>query len=226
MKRENKKKLPISGLKLYGHSSTQSGKRFNKSLVKMKYYDTWDNKFKKINREIIFKNIIDKVLNIDTELAKIRKQNNWRPTIGIGNYQANIMFIGDLASQYDVISGIPFCGEGGKILDECLKSIDLHRKEVYLTNIIKDYLKKDITLKEINLYLDIIKDEIDIINPKIIVGFGNLSKAWLKRLFKIEIAEDRFTLVDGKKLIFMQSPVSVVYKDKFKQILLNDFKKI
>ena len=84
----------------------------------------------------------------------------------------------------------------------------------------------NIEVGEINLYLDIIKDEIDLINPKIIVGFGNLTKAWLKRLFKIEIAEDRFTLVDGKKLIFMQSPVSVVYKDKFKQILLNDFKKI
>src|SRR3989344_1579856 len=65
-------------------------------------------------------------------------ENNYFPVIGEGNHTAKIMFIGEAPGQNEAKTGRPFCGRAGKVLDTLLQSIGIDRKDVYVTNIVKD----------------------------------------------------------------------------------------
>ncbi|GIR25920.1 MAG: hypothetical protein CM15mP40_05280 [Alphaproteobacteria bacterium] len=53
-----------------------------------------------------------------------------------GNYDANIMFIGEAPGANEDIDGKPFVGEAGKLLDKMLSFINLSRNNIYITNMV------------------------------------------------------------------------------------------
>ena len=56
---------------------------------------------------------------------------------GIGNEQADIMFVGEGPGQQEDLQGIPFVGPAGKLLDDMLRIIDLSReRNCYIANIV------------------------------------------------------------------------------------------
>jgi DNA polymerase len=59
------------------------------------------------------------------------------PVIGQGNHQAKIVFIGEAPGASENLTGVPFCGAAGKILDELLESVGIKREDVYIANILK-----------------------------------------------------------------------------------------
>lgn len=71
-------------------------------------------------------------------LYKERIKNKAFPVIGEGSCHAKIMFIGEAPGKNEAKTGRPFCGTSGKILDKLLASVDIKRKDVYITNIVKD----------------------------------------------------------------------------------------
>src|SRR5678816_3125396 len=73
-----------------------------------------------------------------TELYELRKENNYKPTIGDGSLDANIVFIGEAPGENEAKSGKPFVGASGRFLSELLESIGIKREDVYITNIVKD----------------------------------------------------------------------------------------
>ena len=56
---------------------------------------------------------------------------------GIGNEQADVMFVGEGPGEQEDRQGIPFVGPAGKLLDDMLAMIDLDRTRVYIANIVK-----------------------------------------------------------------------------------------
>ncbi len=96
---------------------------------------------------------------------------------GEGSRTADIMFIGEGPGFYEDRDGRPFVGSAGRLLDELLSSIDLDRKGVYITNMIKcrapnnrDPLPSEI--QSCGPYLD---EQIEMIAPRIIVTLGRYS---------------------------------------------------
>src|SRR3990167_11066988 len=89
-----------------------------------------DEELKKIKDEILS--------NKDCPLRNYRISNGYFPVIGQGNHNAKIMFIGEAPGLNEAKTGVPFCGASGRILDELLKSVDILRSDVYITNILKD----------------------------------------------------------------------------------------
>ena len=67
------------------------------------------------------------------ELAKYRT----RAVPGEGSENAEIMFIGEAPGYYEALSGRPFCGAAGKVLDELLDFVGIKRKDIYITNVVK-----------------------------------------------------------------------------------------
>ena len=92
-----------------------------------------------------------------------------------GNPKAKIMLIGEGPGSNEDQEGIPFVGRAGALLDKMLASINLDRKNVYITNVVnyRPPENRRPTEEEIAKYLPYLKKHIEIINPKILVLLGS-----------------------------------------------------
>lgn len=112
---------------------------------------------------------------------------------GDGPIPCDIMFVGEAPGKTEVDTGKPFVGMAGKNFEKYLNSIDIKREDVRITNAcffrpIKKKTGKNNKISisnrppkvsEISLFSDILDEEINLVNPKIIVTLGNVP---LKRL--------------------------------------------
>ena len=94
---------------------------------------------------------------------------------GEGDYNANILIIGEGPGANEDKQGRPFVGRGGKLLDEVLSKYALNRESgVFIANIVKcrppnnRVPKKD----EVNTCIPYLEKQIQLINPKIILLLG------------------------------------------------------
>jgi DNA polymerase len=85
------------------------------------------------------------------------------------------------------LAGKPFVGAAGKVLDSLLKSVDLKRGEVYITNVLKDRPpdNRDPRREEISLYIPFLRRQIEIIQPRIIVTRGRFAMEFIFEEFKM-----------------------------------------
>ena len=92
-----------------------------------------------------------------------------------GNPKAKIMLIGEGPGSNEDQEGLPFVGRAGELLDKMLASINLDRKNVYITNVVnyRPPENRRPTEEEITKYLPYLKKHIEIINPKILVLLGS-----------------------------------------------------
>lgn len=56
---------------------------------------------------------------------------------GVGNPQADIVFIGEAPGREEDLKGEPFVGRAGKLLDRMLDAVGLDRSMVYIMNVVK-----------------------------------------------------------------------------------------
>jgi len=96
---------------------------------------------------------------------------------GAGNPDAEIVFIGEAPGKNEDIKGEPFIGAAGKFLNEMLHSIGLDRGDIYITNIVKyrPPNNRDPLPDEKSAFLPYLKEQLDIIKPKLIVTLGRHS---------------------------------------------------
>ena len=92
-----------------------------------------------------------------------------------GNPKSKIMLIGEAPGANEDQEGLPFVGRAGNLLDKMLASINLNRKNVYISNIInyRPPENRRPTDEEMNRYLPLVKKHIEIIAPKILVLLGS-----------------------------------------------------
>ena len=92
-----------------------------------------------------------------------------------GNPKSKIMLIGEGPGSNEDQEGLPFVGRAGALLDKMLASINLDRKNVYITNVVnyRPPGNRRPTEEEIAKYLPYLKKHIEIINPKILVLLGS-----------------------------------------------------
>ena len=103
------------------------------------------------------------------------KKNATKIVFADGNPKAKIMLIGEGPGSNEDLEGLPFVGRAGALLDKMLASIDLNRKNVYITNVVnyRPPENRRPTEEEIAKYLPYLKKHIEIINPKILVLLGS-----------------------------------------------------
>lgn len=71
-------------------------------------------------------------------------------------------------------SGLPFVGRAGKLLDTILNDVDLTLDDVYITNVVKCYVKPGITLKKewTAQCIQFLMAEVALIEPRVVVALG------------------------------------------------------
>lgn len=115
------------------------------------------------------------------EQCKLRKEcrgsTSWN-----GNPQSPLMIIGEGPGEIEDQYGVPLVGPSGKLLDRALKSVNIARHLVYVTNIIKCRPKynRTPTLEEANFCASRwLEKEISIIKPKVIIALGSVALHYL-----------------------------------------------
>ena len=97
---------------------------------------------------------------------------------GVGNENADVMFIGEGPGEQEDLRGEPFVGPAGKLLDEMLCIIDLDRKlNCYIANIVKCRPPKnrDPLEMEQDACIHYLHEQIELVKPKIIVCLGRIA---------------------------------------------------
>ena len=105
-------------------------------------------------------------------LGKTRKNL----VFGRGLSNPPIMFIGEAPGADEDTQGEPFVGRAGRLLTKMINAIGIERDDVYITNIVKCRPpdNRNPNPAEISCCLPIIKQQIEILNPKLIVTLGNI----------------------------------------------------
>ncbi len=181
--------------------------------------------------------IKEEILNLNSSpLYKERINNKVFPVIGEGNHNAKIMFIGEAPGKNEALTGRPFCGASGRVLDELLASIGIDRKEVYITNIVKDRppFNRDPNQEEIDIYAPFLDRQINILKPKIIVTLGRFSMKYIMEKFGLHSDLGPISQIHGKifiancdygqvNILPLYHPAVAVYNATTKTVLKNDF---
>ena len=96
---------------------------------------------------------------------------------GVGNKNADIMFVGEAPGEQEDLSGTPFVGRAGQLLDKFLYAVDISRDDVYIANILKCRPPKnrDPLPAEEDACIDYLREQVRIIKPKIIVCLGRIA---------------------------------------------------
>lgn len=96
---------------------------------------------------------------------------------GDGPENAAIMFIGEAPGYHEDQQGRPFVGAAGQFLEKLLASINLSRRDVYITNVVKcrPPENRDPQPDEIIACRPYLNEQIERIKPKIIVTLGRFS---------------------------------------------------
>jgi uracil-DNA glycosylase len=150
----------------------------------------------------------------DSPLYSYRQGNGYKPVLGEGNPQATILFIGEAAGAQEARQGRPFVGAAGRILDELLEEIGLSRQDVYITNVVKDRPpeNRDPTGEEIKIYKPLLEEQLDIIQPEVIVTLGR---------FAMDFIFDHYNMPEkGKKIGELHGKLLETKKEKGKVSIL------
>lgn len=152
--------------------------------------------------------------------------------MGDGNPDADIVFIGEAPGRQEDIQGKPFVGASGKLLNTMLAAIQLERSDVYITNIVKyrPPNNRDPKPEEKHEFLPYLVEQIEIIDPEIIVTLGQHSLSQFSPDVKISEVHGRprEVIFGGKKrtLVPLFHPAYALYNGGNKQMLLDDFLKL
>lgn len=165
-----------------------------------------------------------------------RMKNKVFPVIGEGSHDAKIMFVGEAPGKNEAEKGRPFCGASGKVLDELLESAGISRKEVYVTNIVKDRppQNRDPLPEEIESYGPFLDRQIDIIEPEVIATLGRYSMVYIMKKFGLDLEIEPISKAHGKlydakssygnlKIIALYHPAVALYNGSTKSELKKDF---
>src|SRR3954451_24321952 len=96
---------------------------------------------------------------------------------GMGNADADLMFVGEAPCATEDQEGKPFVGRAGRLLDELLAEIGLSRWDVFISNILqcRPPGNRDPLPDEIEEFKPYLMRKIDLIEPKVIATLGNFA---------------------------------------------------
>lgn len=159
-----------------------------------------------------------------------------------GSANAEIVFIGEAPGKNEDQQGLPFVGAAGKFLDEMLAGIGLERKDVYITNIVKyrPPENRDPFPEEKALFLPYLKQQLLVIEPKLIVTLGRHSMEALLPGLKISQCHGQPKRISVQRtagsvqksdklswvILPLFHPAAALYNGAMRQTLIDDFAKI
>ena len=148
---------------------------------------------------------------------------------GTGNKNADLLFIGEAPGEQEDLTGTPFVGRAGQLLDKFLFAVDIPRESVYIANILKCRPPKnrDPLPEEEDACIGYLREQLRLIQPKVIVCLGRIAAMRvIKPDFKIT-KEHGVWFRKGEYLITaVYHPAALLRDPRKKEDMLTDMKSI
>lgn len=149
--------------------------------------------------------------------------------LGEGNKNAKVMFIGEGPGADEDIQGQPFVGKAGQLMNKAFEALDIDRKEIYITNIVKCRPPQNRVpdKEEADACMDYLRNQVILIKPKIIVLLGSTA---LKNILgqDYSITKERGKWIQNKEIWYMPTfhPAALLRDDSKKIDFWRDLKLI
>jgi uracil-DNA glycosylase len=113
----------------------------------------------------------------DCRRCKLHTLGRRQVVFGVGNPNADLMFVGEAPGADEDIQGEPFVGRAGQLLTKIIEAIDLRREDVYIANVIKcrPPQNRNPEPDEVEQCEPFLFRQIDVIKPKVIVALGKFA---------------------------------------------------
>jgi DNA polymerase len=163
----------------------------------------------------------------DCTRCKLHTLGRRQIVFGVGNPEADLMFVGEAPGGDEDIQGIPFVGRAGQLLTKIIEAIDLKREEVYIANVIKcrPPQNRNPEQDEVETCEPFLFQQIDIVKPKVIVALGKFAaQALLRTLDPISRLRGRVYEYRGAKLIPTFHPAYLLRNPSSKREVWEDMK--
>ena len=161
------------------------------------------------------------------------KKNASKIVFSDGDYKSKIMIVGEGPGQKEDQEGKPFVGDAGILLNKMLKSINIDRKKIYITNVVnfRPPNNRKPEPSEISKYSNFLRKHIAIIDPKILILMGSTA---MESLFgsNIKITKERGSwkdiIINNKTYLCMITfhPAYLLRQPENKKFSWTDLKEI
>lgn len=148
---------------------------------------------------------------------------------GIGNPNADILFIGEAPGANEDLQGEPFVGRAGELLDKILAAIQLSRQTVYIANILKCRPpgNRDPLPEERELCFPYLYKQINLIKPKFICTLGLVaSQELLQTKEPLGRLRKNWQNFRGIPVLVTYHPAALLRFPKYKRDTWEDMKKL
>ncbi len=145
---------------------------------------------------------------------------------GDGAADAQIMFIGEAPGFHEDQQGLPFVGAAGRLLNELLEKAGIDRQQVFITNVIKCRPpgNRDPELDEVETCKPYLDQQIEVINPKVIVTLGRHSMARAYPDEKISVVHGQPRKVGDLVYFPMFHPAAALHQPSLRSVVEADFR--
>ena len=192
------------------------------------FLDSITKKSKKLSLKLskvdLLKNLSSKV---DIDLSFDKKNINSKVVFGSGDPNADLLIVGESPSDYEVEYNKPFLGNSGKLLEKILNAIGYSRSaNVYFTYLIKfkiDGFRYPLN-SEINKFIPVLKKQIEIIEPKMIVGLGKVvGRSLINKNLSMDLMRSKVHSFSSYPLKITYSPDILLQYQSLKKLAWEDF---
>jgi DNA polymerase len=163
----------------------------------------------------------------DCTRCKLHRLGRSQVVFGVGNPQADLMFVGEAPGADEDLQGEPFVGRAGQLLTRIIQAIDLRREDVYIANVIKcrPPQNRNPEPDEVETCEPFLFRQIDAIAPKVIVALGKFGAQTLLRTVEpISRLRGRVFEYRGAKLVPTFHPAYVLRNPASKREVWEDMK--
>jgi DNA polymerase len=143
--------------------------------------------------------------------CKLSKQGRKQIVFGVGNPNADLMFIGEAPGADEDTQGEPFVGRAGQLLTNMIKAMGITREDVYIANIIKCRPpgNRQPERDECETCSPFLMRQIEVVKPKVIVALGAVAA---KTLLAVSAP---MTELRGRWFDFKGTKLAVTYHPAF-----------
>lgn len=143
----------------------------------------------------------------DCTRCKLHRLGRQQIVFGVGNPNADLMFVGEAPGADEDIQGIPFVGRAGQLLTKIIEAIGLTRDDVYIANVIKcrPPQNRNPEPDEVEQCEPFLFRQIDSIKPKVIVALGKFGAQCLLK------TTDPITRIRGREFTYRDAILIPTY---------------
>ena len=146
---------------------------------------------------------------------------------GVGNPNADVIFIGEAPGADEDAQGEPFVGRAGQLLNKIIEAVGMKREEVYIGNILKcrPPNNREPQPSEMETCTPYLLKQIELIHPKFIICLGRISAQWLlKTSESLGSLRGKVHNYGDSKLIVTYHPAALLRNPNWKRPAWEDMK--